>query len=54
MKKSRYFLKDLLDIIANFTKTQEERELSTKMFLPNVVDPRDYFTRFKTRGQLIM
>lgn len=38
MKKSRYFLKDLLDIIANFTKTQEERELSTKMFLPNVVD----------------
>lgn len=37
-------------MLANRTKIQEEREL----FLPNVVDPRDYFTRFKTRGQLIM
>lgn len=41
-------------MLANRATIKEERELSTKMFLPNVVDPRDYFTRFKTRGQLIM
>lgn len=41
-------------MLANRTTINEEREPSTKMFLPNAVDPRDYFTRFKTRGQLIM
>lgn len=40
-------------MLANRATIKEDRELSTKMFLPNV-DPRDYFTRFKTRGQLIM